>query len=260
MPRRGPIVIYQSRVAPAFGATIGNCMRLTLLESDRRFIQTAECAAISLFAHGALVWAALAATEGGRQLPLDAREARVFFLLPPDRVDVRSRQMDLDQWGKLGADLENGRRTMTNSPGLFVRRPALGRRGVADKTGARGQLPFGIDFGRPDTVFSVLEVDSTVERFEGSAAPAYPPELLAKGAEGTVYVQFVVDTTGLVDTTSVRILSSPDPQFEQSVRLALRDMQFRPAKRSGHKVRQLVEQHFRFTITPPRQIANNGRA
>jgi TonB family protein len=214
---------------------------------------------LSIVAHAAVVWAAFAVTEGGRQLPADERDARIFFLLPPNRVDVRSRQMDVDQWGKLGSDLENGRRTMTLTPGLFLRRPVTGRRDLPDKAGARGQLPLGVDLGRPDSIFSVIEVDSTVERFEGSAAPAYPPQLLAKGAEGTVYTQFVVDTTGLVDTSSVRVLSSPDPQFEQSVRLALGQMQFRPAKRSGHKVRQLVEQHFRFTITPPRQIADNNR-
>ena len=214
---------------------------------------------LSIVAHAAVVWAAFAVTEGGRQLPADERDARIFFLLPPNRVDVRSRQIEVDQWGKLGSDLENGRRTMTATPGLFLRRPVTGRRDVPDKAGARGQLPLGVDLGRPDSIFSVLQVDSTVERFEGSAAPAYPPELLAKGAEGTVYVQFVVDTTGLVDTSSVRVLSSPDPQFEQSVRLALGQMQFRPAKRSGQKVRQLVEQHFRFIITPPRQIADNHR-
>jgi TonB family protein len=214
---------------------------------------------LSIVAHGVLVWAAITATEGGRQLPLTARDARVFFLLPPDRIDVRSRQMQTDQWGKLGSDLENGRRSTVATPGFFISPSASGRRSEADKAGARGQLPIGLELGRPDTIFSVLEVDSTVERFDGGVAPAYPPELLARGAEGTVYVQFVVDTTGLVDTTSVRVLSSADPLFEASVRAALSSMQFRPAKRSGHKVRQLVEQHFRFTITPPSQIANNKR-
>ncbi|HTC23841.1 MAG TPA: energy transducer TonB [Gemmatimonadales bacterium] len=232
-------------------------MRLTLLESDHRFIQTAEYAVISILAHGVVILAAVSVTAGGRQLPLTERDARIFFLLPPDRVDVRSRQMETDQWGKLGADLENGRRSSVATPGFYIREPAAGRRSLADKSGARGQLPIGLDLGRPDTIFSVLEVDSTVERFEGSAAPAYPPELLARGREGTVYVQFVVDTTGLVDTASIRILSSPDSLFEQSVRSALSSTRFRPAKRSGHKVRQLVEQHFRFTITVPSQIADN---
>ena len=102
-------------------------------------------------------------------------------------------------------------------------------------------------------------MDSTVERYEWSAAPAYPPRLLASGTEGTVYAQFVVDTTGAVDTTSIRVLTSPHPEFEQSVRIALGLMKFRPAKRGPHRVRQLVEQHFRFTIAPPAQIANTKR-
>jgi outer membrane biosynthesis protein TonB len=59
----------------------------------------------------------------------------------------------------------------------------------------------------------------------------------------------------MVDTSSVRVLSSPHPQFEQSVRAALAEMRFHPAKRAGAKVRQLVEQHFRFTIATPSQIA-----
>ena len=43
------------------------------------------------------------------------------------------------------------------------------------------------------------------------------------------------------------------------MRAALARMLFHPAKRGGHKVRQLVEQHFRFTIAPPPQIADGRR-
>lgn len=234
-------------------------MRLTLLESDRRFIQTAECAMLSIVAHGALVWGAVALTAGGRVLPENPREAMVFFLLPPDRVDARSRQLEIDQWGKLGTDIEDGRNRTSETEGWLLRRQATGRRGSTDKAGARGQLPLGLELARPDTIFSVLQVDSAVERYEGSAAPAYPPKLLAEGTEGTVYVQFVVDTAGKVDTASVRVLTTPHPEFEQSVRAALVHMRFRPAKRGNHRVRQLVEQHFRFTIAPPPQIADNKR-
>ena len=107
----------------------------------------------------------------------------------------------------------------------------------------------------PDTAFSVLEVDEEVERHEWSAAPLYPPELLAQGAEGVVFAIFVVDTTGLVDSTSVCVLSSPHPMFTASVRTRSDQMHFKPAVRAGEKVRQLVEQHFRFRIAPAPQIA-----
>jgi TonB family protein len=60
----------------------------------------------------------------------------------------------------------------------------------------------------------------------------------------------VVDTTGQVDTITIRVVRSDDPRFTESVRTALGQMRFRPAKRAGKAVRQLVEQKFRFKIAP----------
>jgi TonB family protein len=233
-------------------------MRITLLESSRSFFQTAECAMLSIVAHAVVVWGAVVATEGGRQLPLDEREARVFFLLPPDKVDIRSRQYEEIQWGREGGDIQDGPVLTRTGEGWRSRPPADGARAKGkDETGARGQLPTGLTLAdvQPDTAFSVLEVDEEVERHDWSAAPLYPPELLANGTEGVVFAIFVVDTTGLVDSTSVRMLSSPHPMFTASVRHALGQMHFRPAVRGGEKVRQLVEQHFRFRIAPAPQIA-----
>jgi TonB family protein len=230
-------------------------MRLTLLESDRSFFQTAECAFVSVLAHAGLVWFALSATEGGRQFPTDEREARVFFLLPPDRVDQRARQSETLQWGKLGGDLEDGKLLATPDEGLVLRERAFGARRWGGRTGARGQLPFGPPpVFIPDTAFSVLEVDEMVERYESSAAPIYPRELAALGMEGSVQAIYVVDTTGLVDTTTVEVVRSDDPRFTESVRTALGHMRFRPAKRAGKTVRQLVEQKFHFRIDPAPQV------
>ena len=89
-----------------------------------------------------------------------------------------------------------------------------------------------------------------VERYEGSAAPVYPPEMIAAGVEGLVRATYVVDTTGRVDTTTIQVTQSDDSAFTESVRTALGGMRFRPAKRAGKTVRQLVEQRFRFRITP----------
>jgi TonB family protein len=222
-------------------------MRLTLLESDRSFLRSAECAFVSILAHVGVAWLAVVATAGGRQLPADQREARVFFLLPPDRVDARQRQTDLMQLGKPGGDLENGAQALGPGSGLRVRPPAhCARRG--ERHGARGQLPFGPTPFVPDSVFSVIDVEEMVERYEGSAAPVYPRDLLAVGVEGKVQAIYVVDSTGRVDTTTIRVVQSDDPRFTESVRTALGGMRFRPAKRAGKAVRQLVEQRFQFRI------------
>jgi hypothetical protein len=66
---------------------------------------------------------------------------------------------------------------------------------------------------------------------------------------------YVVDTIGAVDTTTIEVQRSDDPRFTQSVRNALGLMRFRAARRDGRKVRQLVEQRFRFRIVPPSQMA-----
>ena len=63
-----------------------------------------------------------------------------------------------------------------------------------------------------------------------------------------------MDTTGLVDTTTLQVVRSDDPRFTESVRAALGQMRFRPAKRAGETVRQLVGQQFRFRIVPASQL------
>jgi hypothetical protein len=231
-------------------------MHLTLLESSRSFFQIAECAAVSILAHGGVVWFALSANSGGRQLPADEREARVFFLLPPDRVDLRSHQSEILRWGKPGGDLEDGKVLASPDQGLLLKERTYGARRRGGRTGARGELPFGPPpVFVPDTAWSVLEVDEMAERYGSSAAPVYPRDLVSLGVEGVVQATYVVDTTGLVDTTTFEVLASDDLRFTQSVRDALGFMRFRPAKRAGKTVRQLVEQRFRFRIVPPEQMS-----
>jgi len=101
-----------------------------------------------------------------------------------------------------------------------------------------------------DSVFTQLEVDSTVSRFPGSAAPAYPAELLKQGIQGSVVTQYVVDTSGYADSSSLRIIRATDSAFANAVRAAIPHMRFFPAKVGPRRVRQLVEQEFSFKIDP----------
>jgi hypothetical protein len=231
-------------------------MHPTLPESGRNFFQSAECAFGSILAHAVLVWFAVGLTEGSGRIPDDEREARVFFLLPPDRVDVRDRQTEIFQLGRPGLDPEDGKHLVNPEEGWLSREPARGARGRRDGGGARSELPFGPPSRFiPDTAFSVLEVDEMVERYESSAAPIYPRDLIAIGVEGLVQAIYVVDSVGRVDTTTIQVVYSDDPRFTTSVRTALGEMRFRPAKRAGKAVRQLVEQKFRFKIVPASELA-----
>jgi TonB family protein len=222
-------------------------MQLTLLESERAWFHSAEWACVSIVAHVGIIWYAVTATTGGRHLPVDEREARVFFLLPPDRVKAEARQLDVVDWKRLGQDLANGPPAMGPAATLRTRVRAAGS-SLGVQNGRKGTLPFGPTPFVPDSVYSVLQVDQMVERYEGSAAPVYPDELRDKGVEGMVQATYVVDTAGRVDTATIRVSQSDDPRFTQSVVTALGEMRFRPARRSGKTVRQLVEQRFRFKI------------
>jgi TonB family protein len=102
-----------------------------------------------------------------------------------------------------------------------------------------------------DSVYSIIDVDSAASRYEWSAAPVFPPTMLAQGIAGFVRAQWVVDTAGVPDTASLKIIESTHPEFEKAVRDALPFMRFRPAKIGAQYVRQLVEQPFNFRINRP---------
>lgn len=99
--------------------------------------------------------------------------------------------------------------------------------------------------------FSVVDVDSAAERDPLSAAPAYPRELLAKSVEGYATLRFVVDSTGLIDMGTVKVIDSTHPAFATAVRDAMPKMRFRPAMMGRNAVRQLAEQLFKFEIKKP---------
>lgn len=138
--------------------------------------------------------------------------------------------------------------------------PGDGANGEAEKTNRRAgrrtaesevQAPVvSVDTASTpgDNVYTSFEVDNAVQFSSGSAVPQYPPDLLARRVPGKVTVRFVVDTSGTADVQSLEIVDSSDPQFAASVRDALPRMKFQPARLNGKRVRQLVEQPFRFNI------------
>jgi protein TonB len=76
--------------------------------------------------------------------------------------------------------------------------------------------------------------------------PRYPPVLQQIGLSGRVVLQFVVDTTGHVELTSIRVLESTHEGFEPPAREAVAAAIFRPARLGARPVRQLAQQGVRF--------------
>lgn len=210
----------------------------------------------SLVAHVAIVTAWVLGTLPGPELPSNGIANRIFFIPPPDRVPTqggtreRVRYVKLDAPGLGGGegprlagnarppempDVSNGRDQQERD--TLVTRP------IAATTG-------------PDSVYSVLQVDTAVARTASSAAPAYPLKLLEQHVQGFVNAQYVVDTTGFADTASFTVIFSTNKEFVTAVKEALPYMRFHPAKIGALKVRQLVQQQFSFKITdtlPPKK-------
>lgn len=93
-----------------------------------------------------------------------------------------------------------------------------------------------------------FQVEQPVTQLPGSASPRYPDILRQAEIEGDVMAQFVVDEQGVADVSTFKVLKSSHDLFTESVRLALPNMRFTPARVGGKAVKQLVQQPFGFRV------------
>ena len=108
----------------------------------------------------------------------------------------------------------------------------------------------------PKGVYFEYQVEQPVMAAPGSPAPRYPDILKQAGVAGEVIVSFVVDTTGIADVRSLKVLRSSHQLFANSIVAALPDMRFTPALVGGKKVRQLVNEPFVFQIADTTKAAS----
>jgi TonB family protein len=76
--------------------------------------------------------------------------------------------------------------------------------------------------------------------------------MLEAGISGRVVVEFVVDSSGMVEPESVVALETTDSLFTQSVRDALVRARFTPARIGSRPVRQVMQLPFTFSPPPKR--------
>lgn len=118
------------------------------------------------------------------------------------------------------------------------------------RTGGVGKSAGGgtSESGHLGGVYLAHQVEKVAVALPGSPQPAYPQSLLRRRRQGRVAIEFVIDTLGRVDTTSVRVLDSAHPMFTLAVRDVLPYLQFLPAEAGGRKVPMRVAQPFAFVI------------
>lgn len=217
-------------------------------------------AIISTVVHATVVLAMLVSTHRSAQELLEFRRrleesaVKPQFIIPPNRgAPPASAAIHYMAMG--GGEAREG---VANSRKKFDKR---GDFGVAQVRGA--QVPPETptvnvpESTLPDNAYSVLDVDSAAVRDPSSAAPAYPAVMMLKSIEGHATMRFVIDSTGLIDLTTVALLDASHAEFVQAVRDAMPRMRFHPAKMGLQAVRQLAEQLFKFEI---KKVASSGES
>lgn len=101
--------------------------------------------------------------------------------------------------------------------------------------------------GTGDDVWSVDQVAIPPKVLE-SVRPQYPPVARARGQEGVVIVQAIIDRQGTVEDEAVQVVKS-QPPFDDAAVKAFRQWKFQPGRDDGgHSVRVLVQQPIRFQL------------
>jgi hypothetical protein len=213
-----------------------------------RPVSLSRSAALSIVVHATLIGAFVERTHRDSEAVTEYEERRVIFFVPRDRTPLQNPAAERLQWVSFGVPAESGEEFVDAPSGQSLGgRLAQSARG--DDLGLEDEFSIATAGYEGDTVFSVLEVEEQARRYEWSAAPVYPAELLRQRVEGKVAARYVVDTTGWADMRTFVALQSTHPEFAASVREALPMMRFAPARLGSKKVRQLVEQEFAFKVT-----------
>ena len=224
-----------------------------LLETGPRARKSSWGGAVSVVVHGVIIALTVASTATGTPLPKFTHDD--ILPISPPSLPVES--------GPTG-----GGRGRTGRPDVDVPPiPAIDIPTTIDPQ-LPGTTPVSVGAGIDNTLLSEIggtghgvagaalggpgiATDATVDvpvRALLDRAPAYPEMLRAAGISGSVRVQFVVDTTGRAELSSIRVMESSHELFTRSVIASLRQARFTPGEVSTRRVRTLVERSYRFDI------------
>ncbi len=116
--------------------------------------------------------------------------------------------------------------------------------------GVEGGTANGVTPPSGDQVYSTLQVDQPPALL--SAPPLdrdYPTLLRQAGIAGRVVIEAVIDTTGKAEPTSIEVVQTPHPGFNEPAKRWMTRALFRPARKDGRAVRVLVRQAIDYSLT-----------
>ena len=236
-------------------------MSINLIESERPSERSLGGTFVSIALHASLITLAVYATanagEASAKVPVDT--VTVFYPPrpqepalkhgPPTRPNAPSTPaFPREPMPGPVIDIPHELPPIDSSTGMIPAEslfasavPGSGKHGAGSLTGS--------DSGEP---MFASEVDKPVMARDGNPIPKYPSLLESSRVEGSVLVQFVVDTSCKADMSTFKVLSSSNELFAQSLKSTLPQWSFYPAEAGGHKVKQIVQLPLKF-VAPHRE-------
>ena len=233
-------------------------MLAVLLESRARKQRRAGGAALSVAAHLAIIGGVIAVTAHGAAPPRPPERPVWVNVVPPRdaRPAVRRVVEDVPPMPRPGAVVIPKVDIVIEAPAIGINlNPKVGDLSwssnptcVDCRTGMRGLAADPLSEARGGSESTNWQGSELLMRIDTPAVPRYPQSLRDAGIEGTVLMQFAVDTLGHVDMASVKALSSTHALFTDAVRDALTRFRFHPAEVGGRHVAALAQMPFEFRL------------
>jgi protein TonB len=229
-----------------------------LLESRARMQRRSGGMALSVVMHVALIGLATAATvHGAPEKKEKTKVDIVYFTRPPEPKPVPARPQTTSPVVKLSRspsvpviDLVAPPIMPPSLPPINAGGPPtpddfiITRGGSGGSTGRTSLIDDG-----PAESTNEWRGTEVLMHVLASGKPRYPESLRQAGIDGSVLVQFTVDTLGRVDMQSVKILKSTHDTFSEAVRQSLGAFRFKPAEVNGKRVPALAQMPFEFHLS-----------
>lgn len=239
-------------------------MSINLIESERRSQGSLGGTLVSIALHASLISLAVYSTakagEASVRVPIDT--VTVFYppqpKKPPRTPVTRTTpaqpshppapSLPREPVPRAPVDIPDKLPSIDSSIGTTIPAESLFDGGLANTREHGAGSATGSDSGEP---MLASQVDKPVMARDGNPNPKYPSLLESSRTEGSVLVQFVVDTLGRAEMNSFKVLDASNDRFAQSLRSTLPKWRFYPAEAGGRKVKQIVQLPLRF-VAPSR--------
>jgi Gram-negative bacterial TonB protein C-terminal len=128
--------------------------------------------------------------------------------------------------------------------GTGLAEPAFGQ---ADSTRKLSPTETGCDTSKPTRTDSVYESSSVDVPVEAVRLPIDDmPMRVREVISGRTVLRFIVEPSGRIDRCSIALVEESSPIWTEAVLKQLRHARYRPARRGGETVSQLVYQIFTY--------------